>query len=109
MKNGRGQTFTEKYLSNRINTNIHGSHTRVTKVKETDYGYIVHKFNTYVTLWFIKLIVNNDGTAIARVRQEKNYEPTQRFTYYFDKQGREIISDSPRAERKIYDSIRAQK
>ena len=69
---------------------IETQRTRVTKVTKKDYGYIVHKFNSYVTLYYIKLIVNSNKSAKAHYKVDKNYCPTQRYTLYFDTNGDEI-------------------
>ena len=108
MEYKQGQTYTEKYLSNDRCINIHGSHTRITKVKETNYGFSIQKFNTYVCLWYIKLTINSDGSAIAKVRQEKNYRPIVNYTVYFDTEGKEIcLHGRPvRKELNIYKKLR---
>ena len=64
--------------------------TRVTKVTKKDYGYRIQKFNSYVTLYYIKVIVNENKSAKAHYRVEKNYCPIQRYTLYFNTNGDEI-------------------
>lgn len=64
--------------------------TRVTKVTKKDYGYRIQKFNNYVTLYYIKLIVNDNKSAKAHYEVDKNYCPIQRYTLYFDTNGDEI-------------------
>lgn len=64
--------------------------TRVTKVTKKPYGYRIQLFNHYVTLYYVKLIINTDGTAKAHWRVEKNYSSIQRFTVYHNSEGKEI-------------------
>ena len=64
--------------------------TRVTKVTKKDYGYRIQKFNNYITLYYIKLIVNDNKSAKAHYKVDKNYCATQRYTLYFDINGFEI-------------------
>ena len=64
--------------------------TRVTKVTKKDYGYRIQKFNNYITLYYIKLIVNSNKSAKAHYKVDKNYCPIQRYTLYFDTNGDEI-------------------
>lgn len=64
--------------------------TRVTKVTKKDYGYRIQKFNPYVILYYIKLIVNENKSAKAHYKVDKNYCPTQRYTLYFNTEGDEI-------------------
>lgn len=64
--------------------------TRVTKVTKKPYGYRIQLFNNYITLFYVKLEINSDGTAKASWRVEKNYCATQRFTEYHGADGNEI-------------------
>ena len=64
--------------------------TRVTKVTKKDYGYRIQKFNNYITLYYIKLIVNSNKSAKAHYKVDKNYCPIQRYTLYFNTDGDEI-------------------
>lgn len=99
-----GATWYDKYISGKAQTN------NITKVKKTKYGYLVHMMDNYITLYYIKLIVNDDGSAKAHVRMEKNYCPTQRFTYYFAPDGREIknVHNSTRKELAVYNALRSE-
>ena len=87
------------------------SETRVTKVTKTNYGYCFQMFNNWVTLFYGKLIINEDGTAKMKMKVDKNYRPVHYYTTYFDDQGREIVTigNSTRKELSIYKSIRAAK
>jgi len=64
--------------------------TRVTKVVKTKYGYRVQMFNNYITLFYIKLIVNDNGSAKAHYLVQKNYHPDNRYTLYFGIDGNEV-------------------
>jgi hypothetical protein len=99
-----GQTYQSLYLSEEAKTRK----TRVTKVTNKKYGYSIQMFNDYVTLYYIKLIINEDGSAKAHVRMEKNYQPTQRWTLYFAPDGREIkdATNSTRKELATYKKLR---
>jgi hypothetical protein len=59
---------------------------KITKVKRTDYGYIVHLFSNYITLVTAKIYVypNNFAKVVRYVRT--NYRaPYQNTSYYTDK------------------------
>lgn len=64
--------------------------TRVTKVTKKDYGYRIQMFNNYVTLYYVKLIINENKSGKAHYKVDKNYCPTQRYTIYFDCEGNSI-------------------
>lgn len=66
------------------------SYTRVTKVVKKPYGYRVQMFNSYITLFYIKLIINPNGSAKAHYLVEKNYCAPKRYTLYFGVDGNEI-------------------
>lgn len=79
--------------------------TRVTSVKKTKYGYNVKMFNHYVTLYDIKLVLNNNGTAKAHYKKEVNYRPVERFTIYFNELGESILSTPELTDRQIFNLI----
>ena len=64
--------------------------TRVTKVTKKDYGYRIQLFNNYITLFYVKLIVNSNGTAKGHWKVDKNYCPIYRYTVYYGLDGNEI-------------------
>ena len=66
------------------------SGTRTTKVVKKPYGYIVHRFNNYITLYYIKLVINANGSAKASYLVKKNYHDDQRYTLYFGIDGNEV-------------------
>ena len=80
--------------------------TRVTKVTKKNGYYLFHMFNNYITLYYGKLTVNDDGTAKAVIKVDKNYHPKFQYTLYFDELGREINRGSTRKEMLIYKKIR---
>jgi hypothetical protein len=72
--------------------------TRVTKVVKTSYGYRVQMFNNYITLYYLKVIMNENGSAKIHWRVEKNYHTTKRFTTYYGLDGFTV-------ERKEYQNL----
>lgn len=64
--------------------------TRVTKVVKTAYGYRVQMFNNYITLFYVKLVVNSNGSAKAHYLVKKNYCDDKRYTIYFGIDGNEV-------------------
>ena len=97
-----GATWKEKYIDGTKQSN------KITKCKKTDYGYRVNLFNNFITLYSIKLIVNDDGSAKAHVKMDRNYRPTERFTHYFAPDGREIKDklNRTRKELSVYNKLR---
>lgn len=85
-----GHTYQEKYLSKEATKR----NTRVTKVTKKPYGYLIKMMNDYITLFTVKLEIYEDGFAKARIKIEKNYQPTRMVSRYFDQSGREIISET---------------
>ena len=101
-----GNHYKDMYLT--VDNDVNKCTTRTTYVKKTNYGYIFHRFNTYITVFYGKLYINNDGTAKAVVRVERNYCKPYQFTVYFDQYGLEIKheSNNTRKELSIYKQIR---
>lgn len=64
--------------------------TRVTKVTKKDYGYRVQMFNTFITEYFIKLIINDNKSAKAHFLVRRNYAADCRYTLYYDISGEQI-------------------
>jgi len=64
--------------------------TRVTKVTKKDYGYRIQMFNNYITLYYVKLIINANKSAKAHYLVKKNYCSDKRYTIYFDCEGNSI-------------------
>ncbi len=102
MKYSKGNNYRDIYL------NTEERPTRVTKITKKDYGYRVQMFNNYITLYYVKLIINSDGTAKAKVKIDKNYNPIRYYTLYFDKQGYQIGGETRKAL-KIYKQLRYEK
>lgn len=67
-----------------------GGGTKVTKVTKKPYGYIVKMFNHYITLYSLKVVINENGSAKINWTVDKNYQPTIRFTTYYNTDGVEI-------------------
>lgn len=99
-----GRTWKQRFVTGEYQSN------KITSVKEKPYGYRIQMFNNYITLYYVKLIVNLDGSAKAHVRIKRNYSPTQRFTYYFAPDGREIKDrlNRTKKELKVYKALRAE-
>ena len=63
--------------------------TRTTKCATKPYGYMIHRFNNYITVYRIKLVINKNGSAKATVDKDRNYCPHEHYTEYFDANGEE--------------------
>lgn len=64
--------------------------TKVTKVTMKPYGFRIQLFNHYVTLFYVKLIINPNGSAKAHWLVKKNYQAEYRFTEYYNTEGNGI-------------------
>lgn len=60
------------------------------KINPKSYGYLITKITSYVTITKIKLLVNEDRSAKAVYKVNKNYHSPYQFTLYFDCNGKEI-------------------
>ena len=67
-----------------------GKHTRVTKVTPKKYGFRVRMFNSYVTIYYLKIEINADKSAKISWKVDKNYQPINRYTTYHGANGEEI-------------------
>lgn len=54
-------------------------------------------FNNYITLYYIKLVINANGSAKASYLVQKNYHPDNRYTVYFGVDGYEITQKEYKA------------
>ena len=77
--------FLDKETFNNSSTNL-----KVTKVKQTDKGYIIHLFTNYICLYYKYIIVNKNGSAKILTKVNRNYQAPYQFTIYEDKDGKEI-------------------
>lgn len=77
--------FLDKEAFNSDTTNL-----KVTKVKETNYGFIVHLFSNYVCLYYKYITVGKNGTAKIVTKVDKNYHAKYQYTMYENEQGEEI-------------------
>jgi hypothetical protein len=64
--------------------------TRTTSVKKTKYGYLVKRFNCYITESTLKIFINENKSAKIRWEVKKNYHATQNFTTYYNTTGHQI-------------------
>lgn len=67
------------------------SGTRTTKVVKKPYGYIVHQYNNYITLYKHKVVLLESGFVKVFTTMDKNYQPIQKWITYYNSDGREII------------------
>jgi len=77
--------FLDKETFNNSSTNL-----KVTKVKQTDKGYIIHLFTNYICLYYKYITVNKNGSAKILTKVNRNYQAPYQFTIYEDKDGKEI-------------------
>jgi len=95
----------QKYQTNCSNKNSNG--TIITKIKETKNGYTISLFSHYICITTVKLIYNELGFITEKRKVEKNYQPIQNYTYYYDNLGNEIkdSSNSTKIEKKIWNNM----
>jgi len=62
--------------------NVVGGNLRITKVKETKYGYLVHVFNEYVTVGTLRITVDTQNKFKIHWVIERNYSPRKAYTTY---------------------------
>ena len=84
-----------------------GAHIMLYAIKEKkSYGYLITKVTSYISVSKIKLKINDDGTAKAIVKVNKNYVAPYQYTLYFDRAGREIKGATTREEMIYYNKER---
>lgn len=76
--------FLDKETFNSTTTNL-----KVTKVKKTNYGFIVHLFSNYVCLYYKYITVGKNGSAKIVTKVDKNYHVKYQYTSY-EQNGKEI-------------------
>lgn len=64
---------------------------KVTKVKETNYGYIVHLFTNYICLYYKYITEGKNNTAKIVTKVDRNYQAKYQFTKY-EQNGKEIAA-----------------
>jgi|14_taG_2_1085336.scaffolds.fasta_scaffold233854_2 hypothetical protein len=79
------KVFLEKEKFNNNSRNL-----RVTKVKETNYGFIIHLFSNYVCLYYKYVSLGKNGTAKIKTIVDRNYHSKYQHTTYEDKFGKQI-------------------
>lgn len=77
--------FLDKEAFNSDTTNL-----KVTKVKETNNGFIIHLFTNYVCLYYKYITIGKNGTAKILTKVDRNYHAKYQFTMYENEQGEEI-------------------
>lgn len=70
-----------------VDNNYNNPYTRTTKVEIKPYGYYVTRFNPYVTVTKVKIMVNSNGSAKAIFKVDKNYQAPYQFTEYYNTEG----------------------
>lgn len=81
---------------------------RNVRVTPKPYGYRIIRVNNYITVQYVKIEYNVDGSCKATVRNKTNYVPEYQFTLYFDSKGNEIKGSSTLAERKTWLALQKQ-
>lgn len=69
--------FLDKESFNSTTTNL-----KVTKVKKTNYGFIIHLFTNYICLTYKYITVGKNGTAKIVTKVDRNYQPKRQYTTY---------------------------
>ena len=76
--------FLDKETFNSTTTNL-----KVTKVKKTNYGFIVHLFTNYICLTYKYITEGKNGTAKIVTKVDRNYQAKYQITTY-EQNGKEI-------------------
>ena len=63
---------------------------KVTKIKETSKGFIIHLFTNYVSLIYKYVTTYKNGTAKVITKVNTNYRPKYQYTSYENSEGEEI-------------------
>lgn len=79
------KTFLNKDEFNKNSHNL-----RITKVKETNYGFIIHLFTNYICLYYKYVTLGKNGTAKIKTIIDKNYHAKYQHTTYENKNGIQI-------------------
>ena len=77
-------------LLDKENFNKTANNLKVTKVKETKYGFIVHLFSNYICLYYKYITVGKNGTSKIVTKVDRNYQAKYQTTVYQDCEGKEI-------------------
>ena len=79
------KTFLNKDEFNKYSHNL-----RVTKVKKTEYGFIIHLMTNYVSLYYKYVTIGKNGTAKIITKVNQNYHAPYQNTTYENKNGKKI-------------------
>jgi hypothetical protein len=63
---------------------------KVAKVKQTNYGFIIHLFTNYVCLYYKYVTLGKYGSSKIVTKVDRNYTPKYQFTIYENNLGEEI-------------------
>jgi hypothetical protein len=72
--------------------NSNAQNLKVTKVKKTDKGYIVHLFTNYVCLYYKYITVNKNGSAKIVTKVNCNYQSKYQVTTYENSEGKDLTA-----------------
>jgi len=78
----------KRFLDKDVNIKL--NRLKVTKVKKTNYGYIIHLFTNFICIYKKYVYVQKNGTAKIKTIVEKNYHAKYQNTTYENKEGQEI-------------------
>lgn len=77
--------FLDKEAFNKDSENL-----KVTKVKETNYGFIVHLFSNYICLYYRYITLGKNGTVKIITKVNRNYQSPYQITTYENEAGEQI-------------------
>lgn len=77
--------FLDKETFNKDTENL-----KVTKVKKTNYGFIVHLFSNYICLYYKYITLGKNGTVKIVTKVDRNYYPKYQITTYENEAGEQI-------------------
>ena len=83
------KTFLDKDKFNKF-SDFKPNNLRVTKVKKTNYGFIIHLFTNYICLYYKYVYLAKNGSAKIVTKVDKNYHAKYQVTTYENKQGLQI-------------------
>jgi hypothetical protein len=79
-----------KQFLNKENFNATTTNLKVTKVKKTNKGFIIHLFTNYICLYYKYITIGKNGSAKVVTKVDKNYHAKYQFTIYENSEGKEI-------------------
>jgi hypothetical protein len=89
------KTFLNKDFNNPLRN------LKVTKVKKTNYGFIIHLMTNHVCLYYKYVTLGENGSAKILTKVNKNYHSPYQNTTYENKEGTEITGKQYKELQKI--------